>query len=643
LKRTSDEFLSALSSFATEVDRPILLCFCPPSPDRLRKTQLNQLLRATEQKLLDSASKLSNVHGVSSARTLERCQSQDYHDSHSRQLGHVPYNREGYAAIGTILFENIFRLRTKPFKVLVLDCDDTLWQGACGEDGPLGVEISEGHRALQKFVVKQVNAGVLVCLCSKNNEKDVFEVFAQNQKMILKREHLTECQINWKDKSDNIKALGTKLNVGLDTIIFIDDNPVECAEVKINCPEVLTLQLPGRGGDISRFLDGIWPLPGRPLTSEDQKRTRMYQQNAKREQFRKQAFTLTDFLAGLQLRIEVTHPTDEQISRVSQLIWRTNQFNFTTIRRSEAEIRNWLANENRSCLVATVSDRFGDYGLVGALLYETGVDRMIVDTFLLSCRALGRGVEHRMLAELARIAQREEMEFVEINYLPTEKNTPVLEFIKSLSGNYPGTGASSFRFPTKELATLEYKPVEKTAARHDPRTANGKQSVQLTSAFQEFDRSATFQNICTELTTVTAIAEAVDKFMGRGNARTLSGELGPAEPLEATLAYLWARVLGKGQIGLNDNFFDAGGTSLKAVQLLALIQREFKRSLPITSLFECPSIGLFAARMKAPAHAAKTNAAKALTRGQQRRQGMITGRAKESRLKPMVVHKRSNQ
>jgi FkbH-like protein/FkbM family methyltransferase len=627
LKRNGDEFLSALSSFATECDRPILLCFCPPSPDSLGKTELNQLLHATEQKLLQSTSKLSNVHGISSATTLDRCQSQNYDDSHSRELGHVPYNREGYAAIGTILFENIFRLRTKPFKVLVLDCDDTLWQGACGEDGPLGVEITEGHRALQQFVVKQVNAGVLVCLCSKNNEKDVFEVFAQNQKMILKREHLTACQINWNDKSDNIKMLATKLSLGLDSILFLDNNPVECAEVKINCPEVLTLQLPERSDHIPLFLEGIWPLPGNPLTSEDQKRTRMYQQNTEREQFRQQAFTLKDFLDGLQLRIAVTNPTDEQISRVSQLTWRTNQFNFTTIRRSEAEIQNWLANENRGCLVAAVSDRFGDYGLVGVLLYEIGIDRTTVDTFLLSCRALGRGVEHRMLAELARIAQREEKEFVEINYLPTEKNAPALEFIKNLTSNYPGNAASSFTFPTRELASLEYQPVEKAAACAERKTVTEKHLARSAQTFREFDRSETFQNICSELSGIGALSNAVDNFMGRNHAPALSAAIGPAETLETSLANLWGRVLGRRQIGLNETFFEAGGTSLKAVQLVALIQRELKRSLPITALFECPTISLLAARMKSSAPAGDwIEAVKALRRGQQRRHGRITRR-----------------
>ena len=300
--------------------------------------------------------------------------------------------------------------------------------------GPLGVKVTKGHRALQEFLVQQVKEGRLVCLCSKNNEKDVFDVFAQHPEMVLKREHLTAWQINWDDKSDNLKALAARLKLGLDSVLFIDNNPLECAEVKINCPEVLTLQLPEKSDHIPLFLKDIWPLRGNSSTREDRERTRMYQQDVEREELREQTFSLKDFLAGLRLRIDVAKSTDEQMSRVSQLSWRTNQFNFTTIRRSEAELRTWLKNGNRDCLVASVSDRFGDYGLVGVLLYEIGADQLTVDTFLLSCRALGRGVEHRMLAELGRLAESEGKAFVQLPYLPTEKNSPALEFIKSLGG-----------------------------------------------------------------------------------------------------------------------------------------------------------------------------------------------------------------
>ena len=128
--------------------------------------------------------------------------------------------------------------------MIVLDCDNTLWKGVCGEDGPLGVEVTAPYRALQEFMIGQMNAGMLLCLCSKNNEKDALDVFDQRTDMLLKREHLVSWRINWKSKSENIKSLAKELNLGLDSFIFIDDNPVDCADVKINCPSVLTLQLP---------------------------------------------------------------------------------------------------------------------------------------------------------------------------------------------------------------------------------------------------------------------------------------------------------------------------------------------------------------------------------------------------------------
>ena len=622
LKRNSDEFCAALTSFAANCPHPVMLCFCPPTS---RSRELHRILIAAEQELLERTRKISNVHGMSSQVILERCQGQEYYDLESQQLGHVPYTREGYAAIGTALFENAFRLRSKPLKAVVLDCDDTLWQGVCGEDGPLGVKVTKDHRALQEFLVQQVNEGRLVCLCSKNNEKDVFDVFAQHPEMVLKREHLTAWQINWENKSANLKALAARLKLGLDSVLFIDDNPLECAEVKINCPEVLTLQLPENSEGIPLFLEGIWPLRGNSSTREDRERTRMYQQDVEREELREQTFSLKDFLAGLRLRIDVAKSTDEQMARVSQLSWRTNQFNFTTIRRSEAELRTWLKNGSRDCVVASVSDRFGDYGLVGVLLYEIGANQLTVDTFLVSCRALGRGVEHRMLAELGRMAEGEGKALVQLPYLPTERNSPALEFIKSLGGYEAGDEGLSVMLPARELTSLQYQPVEKT--RPGNRTKLTKPSARSAKWFGTFDRSETFQNICAELTGIGALTKAVENFMGRDQAAALPTEIGPAENLETSLVNLWGRVLGRRQIGLNENFFEAGGTSLKAVQLVALIQRELKRSLPITALFECPTISLLAARMKSSAPVGNwIEAVKALRRGQQRRQGRITRR-----------------
>ncbi len=194
-----------------------------------------------------------------------------------------------------------------------------------------------------------------------------------------------------------------ELNLGLDSFIFLDDNPVECAEVQAGCPEVLTLRLPIEG-DIAGFIDHLWAFDRLSVTSEDQQRTAMYKQEIERGRFQKQAMTIEEFLAGLDLQITISEPSPTQISRVAQLTQRTNQFNFTTIRRNDGEILQ-LSESGLECRVVEVSDRFGDYGLVGVMIFGVRDDSLEVDTFLLSCRVLGRGVEHRMVNELGKFAR----------------------------------------------------------------------------------------------------------------------------------------------------------------------------------------------------------------------------------------------
>ena len=381
LERNVDEFCAALRSFTSESSAPTILCICPRSPESKHRVEVSDALDAAERQLLPRVNNMANVFSIDSRSILKHYPVQDYYDAYSHRLGHVPYTSEGYAAIGSTLFRTLFSLKNEPIKVIVLDCDNTLWRGVCGEDGALGVQITEDHRSLQEFAIKQMSSGVLICLCSKNNERDVFDVFDQRKEMLLEREHLASWRLNWSRKSDNLKSLADELNLGLGSVLFIDDNPVECAEIRINCPEVLTLQLPQESEAIPSFLSAIWALGRTPSTEEDHRRTNMYQENIRREEFREGTVTLKDFLSGLQLRIQLTAPTEEQINRISQLTLRTNQFNLTTIRRSENEIRSWLELEDRESLVASVSDRFGDYGLVGLILYEMTADQFTVDTF----------------------------------------------------------------------------------------------------------------------------------------------------------------------------------------------------------------------------------------------------------------------
>ena len=238
----------------------------------------------------------------------------------------------------------------------------------------------------------------------------MLEVFDRRPDMILKRDHLVAWQINWQSKSENIRTLARDLNLGLDSFIFLDDNPVECAEVRANCPDVLTLRLP-IDGNIEEFLQHVWALDRLRVTSEDRHRTTMYKQEADRARFQREAPTIGDFLEGLDLRIGFSKPAPEQVDRIAQLTHRTNQLNFTTVRRNDGDIHR-LAESGLECRAVEVKDRFGDYGLVGVMIFGSRGLALEVDTFLLSCRVLGRGVEHEMLSELGEIALHRHLSLV---------------------------------------------------------------------------------------------------------------------------------------------------------------------------------------------------------------------------------------
>jgi FkbH-like protein len=509
--------------------------------------------------------------------------------------------------------------------VVVLDCDNTLWQGVCGEDGPLGIAVTTPYRRLQEFMIGQLNAGMLLCLCSKNNAADVWDVFDQQPAMVLHREHCVSWRINWRSKSDNIRSLARELNLGLDSFIFVDDNPVECADVRINCPGVLALQLPGNTASLPTFLDHVWAFDHTGATAEDHSRTRMYQENTERERFRVETSSLADFIEGLGLKVDVAEATDDDLGRVSQLTLRTNQFNFTTVRRSTNEILEFLRREHATCLVVRVADRFGDYGLVGVVLYETVADRVKVDTLLLSCRVLGRGVEHAVLSELGRRAVGDAKRFVELAYRPTPKNAPVREFISSVRDRVRDETASSWTFAAEDLTSLAYdpgEPVEQVGEAPAPEEADrDPQRPGLGWGGRVADRSARLQLVVERLSDSARLAQAIEVYRLRNAPLAASLELAPTSALETALANIWKKVLGRPHIGMNDNFFEVGGTSLRAVQVIALIKKELHRNLSIVSLFECPTVALLAAKLQAASGEPEreTAATGAVLRGQRRR------------------------
>jgi FkbH-like protein len=512
----------------------------------------------------------------------------------------------------------MFNLKREPYKVIVLDCDNTLWKGVCGEDGPAGLEITPPYKALQEFMVGQAAAGRLLCLCSKNNERDVLDVFEQRPDMVLREQHFVSRRLNWSSKSENLASLARELNLGLESFIFVDDDPVQCTDVEINCPGVLTLQLPKDADHIPAFLDHVWAFDCVKATNADRDRARMYRQNVAREQSRAH-LSLTDFIKGLELRVAVAEPAATDLARVSQLTFRTNQFNLTTLRRSEIEVRDFLARDNAAGLVARVSDRFGDYGLVGVVLFEIDADRYEVDTFLLSCRVLGKGVEHAIVAALARRAVADGKSLVNFRCVPSAKNAPAIEFLRSIAHVRRHDSAGAWVFAAEDLVDLEYDP-DHAPIGQPAACASAAPFVRTSPTFRLDGLSTPMQRLGTDLCRIGNLAAAIEEHRLRMLPRT-SASVAGGGTLESALAGIWQRTLGVCRIGPNDNFFDVGGTSLSAVQVIATIKKELEYDMSIVHLFECPTVSLLAGKLRSISEPARGNpaAARAALRGQQRR------------------------
>jgi len=630
IKENLDNFVLALKSLAERSATPRLVCACPASPGFVASPEQAEFQEKMEQFLLSEISTISNVHPVSTAELTGAYPVAAYYDADSDELGHVPYTPAFFASLGTMIVRKYQAIRSAPYKVIALDCDQTLWKGICGEDGPLGIEIDAPRAKLQEFMVRQHDAGMLICLCSKNNEEDVIEVFEHHPEMPLRRGHIVSWRINWGHKSVNLRDLADELQLGLDSFIFIDDNPVECAEVEANCPEVVTLCLPQEPDSIPGFLEHLWCFDHLKITEEDRNRTVLYKQNIQREQLRRESLTLGDFLAGLKLQVSISEPAPEHLARVAQLTQRTNQFNFTTIRRSEADIQNLLKSGNLECLITEVSDRFGDYGLVGVALFKADAGDIKVDTFLLSCRVLGKGVEHRMLSRLGEIARERGLGCVEVSYVPTRKNQPAIDFLEGIGSEYKQQLGDEilFRFPADYTSNIKYNPtVEEPGNSQESATkeSSGPPSPEKQEA-GAWPKSELFHHIATKLCSAEQILNAIESSTYRQRSELAGEYVAPSSGLECSIASIWQKVLGIGQVGIQDNFFEIGGTSLKAVRLIAELRRECNMDIPVVTIFERPTIDSMVKMFGNGEEKIKEHVLTSRTRGERRRAALLSRR-----------------
>lgn len=323
-------------------------------------------------------------------------------------------------------------------KGVILDLDNTLWGGVIGDDGLGGIEIGELKRGhvfsdFQRWLKQLKDRGILLCVCSKNNEDTAKEPFEKHEEMVLKLDDFSMFVANWEDKASNIRFIQKNLNIGMDSLVFIDDNPFERNLVRSMIPEITVPELPEDPANYLSFLQGENLFETASYSADDKERTKQYQAEFKRKTLEQEFVSIDDYLKNLEMIGEAKPFEPVRYSRIAQLTQRSNQFNLRTIRYTEADIERIAEDDKYITIYYTLKDKFGDHGLVSVVIMEKKSDKEIfVDTWLMSCRVLKRGMEEFIINKLVETAKNNGIETIYSEYIETPKNKMVKDIYKTM-------------------------------------------------------------------------------------------------------------------------------------------------------------------------------------------------------------------
>jgi FkbH-like protein len=359
-----------------------------------------------------------------------------WHDRRLFHLGRIPFGSNAQKAVAELTARTIRAAFLPSAKCLVLDLDNTIWGGVVGEDGPGGIQIGESYpgnifKEFQRYLRSLAQRGFLLAIASKNNEAEAWAVIDTHPDMILRRGDFAAARIDWNDKAANLRAIARDLNIGTEALVFFDDNPVEREWVRSQLPEVHVIEVPEQPLLYIDALEASGWFDQLVIVAEDRRKADQYREQRQREQLQAGARSLDDFLRDLETSVSIGEVARDTLPRFSQLLGKTNQFNLTTRRHSAAEIEK-MTSGGGLALWLRAKDRFGDHGLVGAAIImpeDEGAWR--VDSFLLSCRVIGRRIESALLATIADIVRRKGGKSLVGEYIPTGKNDMVAELFSN--------------------------------------------------------------------------------------------------------------------------------------------------------------------------------------------------------------------
>ena len=475
LVEQADNLSAALSTFASQSTSPLLINSIPlPSAptagllDSRHHSGLRHAVHLINARLFAASERSGNIIVIDADRALADIPSSRHHDPKLWFYGRIAYSANASRAIASAFAETWALLARGTAKVLALDFDNTLWGGTYGEDGLERLACGEDYpgnafQAFQQECLRLKRQGFLLVALSKN-DPDAITVFERHPGMILKPSDFAATAINWQSKPQNIRQIASELNLGLDSFIFIDDSPHEREAMRRLVPEVAVAELPtdpARRPIWLRELTRTWPIR---LTDEDERRTEMYAAERQNRALKNSAASVEEYLRGLQQRLTVSHVAPETVVRVAQMHQRTNQFNLTTRRLTDADIATYLDHPERGlALLGRVADKFGDHGIAITATVSFEGSNAAIETFLMSCRVIGREVEKAFLGSLLLILAQRGIVRITAQFLSTKKNSMVRNFYRENGFSFIGgdDSASSWAF---DLSTQSVPRSEFVAA-----------------------------------------------------------------------------------------------------------------------------------------------------------------------------------
>ncbi len=394
-------------------------------------------------------------------------QSIDFRFYHSSKAPYTFAFLKNYVdAIETVFLRNTGKLK----KAIIFDCDNTLWKGVIGEDGMEGIDMSPTTKSgkfyhfVQRIAVFLSKRGVIVGLCSKNNEQDVLDVLRNHKHMILKEDHIVIKKVNWMDKASNLRAISSELNIGIDSLVFVDDSNFEINLIKEQVPEITTIQVPTSISDYpDLILKNVYKYFNLVLNSDDAKKTEMYKQQFERENSKTTFSSIEDYLASLEIELTVVKNDKAHLPRIAQLTQKTNQFNLTTYRYTDSQVNQFRADKKHEVYAMFVKDKFGDNGLTGVCIAkedEKDSKNVIIDSLLMSCRIIGRNIEFVYVSHIIKDLANKGYQTLTAVYIPTKKNAQVEDFYDKIGfkliENINGTKYYSLNISDFEPKKVDY-------------------------------------------------------------------------------------------------------------------------------------------------------------------------------------------